>query len=307
MSDWTEVKISVNADDVDKAGDIASMVVPYGIYIEDYSELEKEAWEIAHIDLIDEELLKKDKDKALIHVYISPEENPAESIAFLRERLSEEGIQSNIETTGCDEMDWRNNWKQFFFPIPVGEKLLIRPTWRDEYDPGDRKVINIDPGMAFGTGNHETTRLCLKCLEQYVKGDEKVLDVGCGSGILSIASVLLGADSAFGVDIDPTAVRTAVENAEMNSVSEKCEFVFGNLTDKVSGTYNVVVANIVADAIIMLSKDVRNFMTDESVYIMSGIIDSRKDEVLNAIDSDFEVINIFEEAGWVCIAAKVKA
>lgn len=305
--EWTEIIISIPREGLETAEAIAHMIVPYGFYVEDYASLVEEVMEIAHIDLIDEELLNKDKSKALIHVYISPEENPAESIAFLRERLAQENIPSEIETTGCDEMDWRNNWKQFFFPIPVGEKLLIRPSWRDEYDPGERKVINIDPGMAFGTGNHETTRLCLTCLEQYVKEGYKVLDVGCGSGILSIASVLLDADSAFGVDIDPTAVRTADENAQMNNVSDKCQFVAGNLTDKVSGIYDVVVANIVADAIIMLSKDVRSFMNDKSVYIMSGIIDSRKDEVLSAIDKDFEVINTFEEAGWVCIAAKVKA
>jgi len=305
--EWTEIIISIDRKNLETAEAIAHMLVPYGFYIEDYASMIEEVMEIAHIDLIDEELLKKDKTKALIHVYISPEENPAESLAFLRERLAQEGIENEIDTTGCDEMDWRNNWKQFFFPIPVGEKLLIRPTWRDEYDAGDRKVINIDPGMAFGTGNHETTRLCLKCLEQFVKEDDVVLDVGCGSGILSIASVLLGAKKAFGVDIDPTAVRTAVENADMNKVSEKCTFVAGNLTDKVSGTYDVVVANIVADAIIMLSKDVRNFMNEKSVYIMSGIIDSRKDEVIAAIEKDFEVTNIFEEAGWVCIAAKVKA
>lgn len=304
--EWTEIIVSINRNDLETAEAIAHMIVPYGFYIEDYASMIEEVMEIAHIDLIDEELLKKDKTKALIHVYISPEENPAESIAFLRERFVQEGIENEIDTTGCDEMDWRNNWKQFFFPIPVGERLLIRPTWRDEYDAGDRKVINIDPGMAFGTGNHETTRLCLKCLEKFVKEDDVVLDVGCGSGILSIASVLLGAKSAFGVDIDPTAVRTAVENAEMNKVCDTCTFVAGNLTDKVEGIYDVVVANIVADAIIMLSKDVRNFMNENSVYIMSGIIDSRKDEVLSVIEKDFEVTNIFEEAGWVCIAAKVK-
>ena len=304
--EWTEIIVSINRADLETAEAIAHMIVPYGFYIEDYASMIEEVMEIAHIDLIDEELLKKDKNKALIHVYISPEENPAESIAFLRERFAQEGIDSEIDTTGCDEMDWRNNWKQFFFPIPVGEKLLIRPTWRDEYDAGDRKVINIDPGMAFGTGNHETTRLCLKCLEKFVNEGDVVLDVGCGSGILSIASVLLGAESAFGVDIDPTAVRTALENAEMNKVSDTCTFVAGNLTDKVEGVYDIVVANIVADAIIMLSKDVRNFMNEDSVYIMSGIIDSRKDEVLSVIEKDFVVTNIFEEAGWVCIAAKVK-
>lgn len=305
--EWTEIIISVDRANLDTAESIAHMVVPYGIYVEDYASLEDEVMEIAHIDLIDEELLKKDKTKALIHVYISPEENPAESIAFLRERLNCESIASEIDSTGCNEMDWRNNWKKYFFPIPVGEKLLIRPTWRDEYDAGERKVINIDPGMAFGTGNHETTRLCLACLEKYITEGKTILDVGCGSGILSIAGILLGCSSAFGVDIDPTAVRTAKENAEVNNVTDKCEFVAGNLTDKVQGTYDVVVANIVADAIIMLSKDVRQFMNEDSVYIMSGIIESRCDEVIDAVTKDFDIVETYTDGGWVCIAAKVKA
>ncbi|MDO5123182.1 MAG: 50S ribosomal protein L11 methyltransferase [Eubacteriales bacterium] len=302
--DWTEIIISVDGKDSETAEAIAHMVVPYGIYIEDYSMLEDEVMEIAHIDLIDEELLKKDKSKVLIHVYISPEENPAENIAFLRERLSAEGVDSEINTLCCNEEDWRNNWRQYFYPIPVGEKLLIRPTWRDKYDAGDRKVIDIDPGLAFGTGNHETTRLCLTELEKHVTEGVKVLDVGCGSGILSIASVLLGAESAFGVDIDPTAVRTAKENAQLNGVADRCGFVSGNLTDKVEGTYNIVVANIVADAIIMLSKDVKKFMNEDSVYIMSGIIESRLPDVLSALEGSFKVIKALNDAGWVCLVAK---
>ncbi len=302
--DFTEIVISVDQKHSDTAEAIAHMVVPYGIYIEDYQNLESEVLEIAHIDLIDEELLKKDKSRVLIHIYIDPEENPAESIAFLRERLSAVGIDSEIDTLSCKEEDWRNNWKQFFYPIPVGEKLLIRPTWRDEYDAGHRKVINIDPGLAFGTGNHETTRLCLSELEKHISSESKVLDVGCGSGILSIAAVLLSAEKAFGVDIDPTAVRTAYENAELNNVSDKCEFVAGNLTDKVEGTYDVVVANIVADAIIMLSKDVKRFMGENSIYIMSGIIESRLPDVMEALKGHFEVVKTLTDGGWVCLVAK---
>ena len=206
--DWTEVTISVNAKDVDKAGDIANMVVPYGIYIEDYSNLEEEAWEIAHIDLIDEDLLQKDRSKALIHIYISPEESPAEAVAFLRERYTAEGIESEISLDSCVEEDWINNWKQYFKPIPVGEKLLIRPTWEEVQDSSGRIVLDLDPGLAFGTGTHETTRLCMELLEKYVQPGMDVLDVGCGSGILSVAALLLGAEKAVGVDIDELAVKT---------------------------------------------------------------------------------------------------
>ena len=304
--EWTEINISVLPQDADKAGDIAQMVVPYGIYIEDYTGLEKQVQEIAHIDLIDEELLQKDRSRAIIHVYISPEENPAEAIAFLGERYTAEGIDHKIETKGCEEEDWLNNWRQYFHPTPIGEKLLIRPTWRDNYDAGERIVLNIDPGLAFGTGNHETTRLCLETLEKYIHGGEKILDVGCGSGILAIAGLLLGAKEALGVDIDQMAVKTAEENAQINGVADRFNVVCGNLTDKVSGKYDVIAANIVADAIIMLSSGVKNFMDENTVYIMSGIIDTRRDDVVNAIKNDFEIVEEITDNGWVCLVAKAK-
>ena len=302
MSEWTEVKICVNADDVDKAGDIATMVVPYGIYIEDYRDLEQQAWEIAHIDLIDEELLQKDRSKAFVHIYISPEENPLEAVAFLQDRLASEGIANEIATNQCRNEDWENNWKQYFHPIPVGQKLLIRPTWEEEYDPMGRTVLNIEPGLAFGTGTHETTRLCLETLEKYITPETEVLDVGCGSGILSIASLLLGAKSATGVDIDALAVKTAEENGEANGLHEpKLTFLQGNLTDKVSGKYDVVVANIVADIIILFCKDVAKFMKDDAVFIASGIIDTREQDVIDAFEKyGFTVKARHTEKGWVC-------
>ncbi len=306
MSEWTEIKISVNSRDVDKAGDIANMVVPYGIYIEDYSALESEVEEIAHIDLIDEDLLLKDRDKALIHIYLEPENNPAEALAFLSERYTAEGIEHNLDTAVTLDEDWRNNWKKFFNPVPVGKKLMIRPTWRDDFDADGRAVLNIDPGLAFGTGSHETTRLCLEMIEKYLKAGDTVLDVGCGSGILAIAALLLGASNAEGVDIDELAVKTARENAELNGVSDRFSVICGDLTEKISGKFDLIVANIVADAIISLSKGVKEFMKKDTVYIMSGIIDSRADEVVDAVSRDFEIIERVEDGGWVCIAAKAK-
>ena len=208
--DWTEVSISVPAKDIDRAGDIAQMVVPYGIYIEDYSHLEEEAREIAHIDLIDEDLLAKDRTKGIIHVYLSPEASPAEALAFLYERYSSEGIAHENSTSSINEADWANEWKQYFKPLEIGGKLVIRPTWEEYENQEGRKVLSIDPGMAFGTGGHATTRLCLETMERYIRPDVNVLDLGCGSGILSIAALLLGAKTATGVDIDSLAVKTAV-------------------------------------------------------------------------------------------------
>lgn len=150
---WTEITVTVDTKDIETAGNIANMVVPYGIYIEDYSALEEETMEIAHIDLIEASLLQKDRTKGIIHIYISPEENPAEAVSFLEERLQSAGIAYTLGTDLCAMEDWVNNWKKYFHPVPVGDKLLIRPTWEDA-DPTDgRKVLHIEPGLAFGTGS----------------------------------------------------------------------------------------------------------------------------------------------------------
>ncbi len=302
--DWTEISVEVNAAQIDDAAAIANMTVPYGIYIEDYSDLENEVQQIAHIDLIDEDLLKMDRSKAKIHIYIDPEDNIGEAVQFLKERLTAASIPHTIDMTDVQEDDWLNNWRKFFKPMPIGEKLLINPSWYTDTDPDGRVVMNIDPGLAFGTGKHETTRLCMEALERYVKGGEKVLDVGCGSGILGIASVLLGAQSAFGVDIDELAVRTANENAAVNRVEDKFTAIAGDLVDKVDGKYDIVVANIVADAIIALSASVSEFMKEDSVYIVSGIIDTRADDVKNAVGDRFEIIEENTYRGWYCFVLK---
>lgn len=306
MKQWTEIKIAVDSKNIERASDIANVVVPYGIYIEDYTNLEREVEDIAHIDLIDEDLLKKDRSKAFVHIYLEPDVSPAEAVAFLSERYNAENIGHTIELLDCAEEDWRNNWKKYFNPMPVGEKLLIRPSWRDDYDAGGRKVLNIDPGLAFGTGGHDTTRLCLEMCEKYMKKGACVLDVGCGSGILGIAALLLGAEKAVGVDIDETAVRTAKENAEINGVSDKFSAICGSFTDKVEGKYDIVLANIVADAIMFLSKGIKDFMKDNSVYIMSGIIDTRADEVRQSVSRYFDIIEEHIENGWACFAARLK-
>lgn len=305
--DWTDVTITVAQKDSEQAEAIAQMVVPYGIYIEDYSDLEQGAWEIAHIDLIDEELLKKDRTHTIIHVYIEPEENPTEAVAFLTEHLTAAGIDHYIGESSCKMEDWINNWKKYFHPMAVGEKLIIQPSWEELADNHGRTVLHLEPGLAFGTGTHETTRLCMEMLEKYVSSGAEVLDVGCGSGILSVAALLLGAGKAVGVDIDELAVKTAVQNAERNHVGDRFTGICGSLTEKVTGTYDIVVANIVADVVIALTKDVEQFLKPGAVYLMSGIIDEREQDVLNAVKQHFEILQRKEERGWIALAAKVRA
>ncbi|MBQ4617795.1 MAG: 50S ribosomal protein L11 methyltransferase [Clostridia bacterium] len=305
-NEWTEVCITVDGKDTDRAADIANMLVPYGLYIEDYSDLEQGAREIAHIDLIDEELLAKDRTRSLIHLYLSPEDIPSESLAFLRERLTANGIQSEVVTNAVSEEDWANNWKQYFKPLTIGDKLLICPTWETVEDTEGRTVLPIDPGMAFGTGGHETTRLVLEAMETVITDDTALLDVGCGSGILSIAALLLGAKSALAVDIDALAVKTAIENGERSGLTPpRYTVVEGDLLDKVSGTFDLVVANIVADAIILLSPAVKPFVKADGVYIVSGIIDTREAEVVEALKAcGFAIESRFEQRGWLCFVCR---
>lgn len=303
MNNWTEIKIAVSAADIDKAGDIANVVVPYGIYIEDYSNLEQVVDNVAHIDLIDEELLQKDREQAFVHIYLEPDVSPAEAVQFLSERYESEGIAHNIELLNCAEEDWRNNWKQYYQPLAVGKSLMIVPEWYEDYDTGNRSRLTIDPGLAFGTGGHETTRLCLEMCEKYMKPGSDVLDVGCGSGILGIAALLMGAHKAVGVDIDEVAVRTAASNAKLNNLDDRFTAICGSFTEKVEGKFDIVLANIVADAIIFLSKGVGQFMKDGAVYIMSGIIDERAGEVKAEVSRYFDIIEEHTERGWVCLAA----
>lgn len=304
--EYTEVKIFVKTEDTERASSIAIMTVPYGIYIEDYSDLEEGAWEIAHIDLIDEDLLNKNREESIIHVFIEEGNNPAEAVSFISERLNSEKIAHHIETDGVNSDDWQDKWKAFFKPQVIGERLFVRPVWIDDYDSGNRAVLNIEPGAAFGTGTHETTRLCLETLDKIIKDGDTVLDIGCGSGILAIASMLLGAKEGFGVDIDPLAVKTAKENGLMNNLKEpELTFVCGDLADKVTKKYDVVVTNIVADIIILFSTQVRAFMKQGAKFIASGIIDTRADEVRLALQSAGLVVKErIEENGWVCLVCE---
>lgn len=302
---WTELTVKVNHNDMDVASDIIGFAAEGGIYVEDYSSLEDDVLELVPHGMIDEELLNKDRESVLIHIYIKPESNPVEVKAFVDERLDSASIDHETDLMLKEEDEWLNNWRQYYKPIEVGENLLIQPVFKDEVKDTTRTVIKIEPGLAFGTGNHESTRLCLEVVEKYTKPGMRVLDVGCGSGILGIASTLLGADEAYGVDIDATAVRIANENAELNSVVGKFTAECGDLTEHAKGKFNLVLANIVADVIISLTENIKTYMAEDATFVMSGIIDTREDDVLAALQKNgFDVIERKPDNGWVCLVAK---
>lgn len=301
--EWTDITITVPQKYADTAEAIATMVANGGIYIEDYSDLEQQAWEIAHVDLIEQDLLDQPRDIVKVHMYLAPDENLAEVLPLFRERLDDSGIEYTLSTTGVEQEDWQNAWKKYYHAMDIGKRLAIVPGW-EEYQT-DRTVITMDPGMAFGTGTHETTSLCLEVLDERVKGGERMLDIGTGSGILAIAALKLGAAEAEGVDIDPMCVRTAGENAERNGVQDRFKVLVGDLSDKASGVYNIITANIVASAILSLAPHVPALMADGAVFIASGIIDTRKDEVLEGLRAaGLDPFEVHEKRGWVCIVCR---
>ena len=301
--EWTDIRLTVSKADAEAAEAVATMIAEGGIYIEDYSDIEEQVEQIAHVDLIEQELLDKPRDTVIIHMYLEPGASPVETLALIAARMEAAGIPYTSETEGVEQEDWQNGWRKYYHPMDVGQRLAVVPSWQD-YETSRVKLI-LDPGLAFGTGGHETTDLCLEVLDERVRGGERVLDIGTGSGILAIAALKLGAAVAEGVDIDPVAVRTAGENAALNGVADKLTVLVGDLSDKASGKYDIITANIVANAIMALAPAVPGLMADDAVFIASGIIDSRKDEVIAALEAaGLAVLEVKEKRGWECIVCK---
>ena len=315
---WTEILVTVATSDLSRVQDeLHAITLKHlksinGLYIEDYSDIEQAVSGMAMADLIEEELLKKDRTVGVIHLYLSQEENPSEFKALIGEMLKAGKIPAQIAVKTIDEEDWANNWKQFFKPFKVGNRIIIKPEWETYERRNDQeRVLVIDPGMAFGTGGHATTRMCIVLLERYLaecaaggKGAD-LLDIGTGSGILSVAAILLGARSSLGVDIDKYAIKKAKENAALNGVQEKTAFRFGDLANGVEGKYDIICANIVADAVIKLSGEVGRFLKPGGVFICSGIIDEREKDVMDALKySGLPTTEIMREECWTAIAAR---
>ncbi len=300
---WIQIKVKCNSEDVETVSSVMSMV-DNGLMIEDFSDVEQ-ILDGVYGDLIDESILEADRSKAVVSVFIPTVKAPAESELFINQRLKSLGIDFELTHEGVCEEDWADSWKQYYKPIKTGKRLVIVPVW-ETYEPSENEItVLMDPGMAFGTGTHETTRLCAGLVEKYTTDGCSVLDVGCGSGILAIAAAKLGAGKCFACDIDPVAVRVARENTELNHTTNvKCEVSdLLKQADKVCGGYNVIVANIVADIIIRLAPDVCEYMAEGGVLIVSGIIEERAGEVLEVLGREgYRVADERYENGWYAAA-----
>ena len=308
---WIQIKASAPVAYLSDVEAVMGMI-SNSLMTEDYSDIEKDL-DGVYGDLIDEELLARDRSTCAVSAFISDSANPAESVSFARGRFDELKIPAQIDVCGVSEEDWADSWKKYYKPIKTGKRVVIVPVW-EKYDaaPGEVTVL-MDPGMAFGTGTHETTRLCAAMLEKYIHGGESVLDVGCGSGILSIAALVLGASRAKGCDIDPKAVRVAAENAGFNGVESRLEVFCGDvigdqeLARELAGQYPLVLANIIADVIIPLSAHVGQFLAPDGVFLCSGIIAHRADDVRSALEQNgFAIFDRREREGWVSFAARRK-
>ena len=304
-TEWTQVKVTVKLERLDDLVAIMSMV-SNNLQIEDYSDIDLKT---CYGDLIDESILNADKTIASVSVYLPAERSVAECISFLRERFAASDLMdAKIETVGVNEEDWANSWKAYYKPIKIGERLVIVPAW-EKYTPAEGElIVRMDPGMAFGTGTHETTRLVIKLLETYTKEGCRMLDVGTGSGILAICASKLGAGECRAYDIDPMAVRVANENIKDSGLTNiTCEV--SDLLRQVdkSRPYDLICANIVADIIIRMTPDVGELMHKDTVLLASGIIMERSDDVVECFEKHgFRIVERLEENGW-CGLAVMKA
>lgn len=321
--EWIEVFVATSKEGLELVSGLLYQCGLTGLIIQDDSDFQEflenpdRDWDYIEDELVEEKAKQPTGITFFVRDNIHGREQLSDirsGLISLKEREKEFDLGSlEVTVKNIKEEDWANNWKKYFKPFPVGEKIMIRPSWEELPEQTDKVVLQIDPGHIFGTGTHETTQLCMELIEHFVKKEDKVLDIGCGSGILSVASLLLGASEADAVDIDPNAVDIAYENSDRNDIArERYHVAAGDilgdaaLHEKYSGkTYDVVEANIVADVIIALSSKVPCYLKDGGIFITSGIIRERLEDVYGALEKNgFKVLDTKYKKDWVAIASR---
>lgn len=308
--DWIEVNVITSSEAVEAVTGILYNTPVKGIAIEDSKDVEFKKKHPGDWDYFDETLLNV-KDGAVIKAYYKEDEDFNSHIAYIKEsinNLSEYGIDKGeglVVYSKVNEEDWENNWKKYYKPTRVGARIVVKPMW-EKYEPKSHElIVELDPGMAFGTGTHETTRMCIQALERYVDEDSTVFDIGTGSGILAISAAKLKAKKAIGVDLDTVAVDSARQNVERNDLTN-IDILHGDLMEVVEGKANVIVANIIAEVIKILVPDVSKSLLPGGYFISSGIIKDRAEEVIKALkENKFEILEVNNQGEWICIVAKL--
>lgn len=306
VTEWLQIKVTVKTERLDELVALMSLIES-NLLIEDLSDIDLKT---CYGDLIDEKILNADKTHASVSYFVPKDANIADDMAFLRDRLASGGFEeAKTEIIGLCEEDWANSWKEFYKPFKIG-RIVIVPAW-ENYEARDGEIIvTMDPGMAFGTGTHETTRLIIGLLQKYVKEGMSLLDVGTGSGILAICGAKLGAAPCRAYDIDPMSVRVANENIRESGLCDKITCDQSDLLKQVkniAGGYDIICANIVADIIIRMTPDVSPFMSEKTVLLASGIISERADDVVACFEENgFEIVERAEDNGWCALAVKLK-
>lgn len=309
---WFELKIFTSHKAVDAVANMLYKLDLTGVVIEDpedsiYLDSENGDWD--YIDL--DKVLPKN-ERPIVKGYVNEVPDYEAMMSFLTDEMmniKNAGVdigKYEIVITEIDDQDWANEWKKYYKPFRVGKNIHIVPSW-EEYvvDSPDEVIIYNDPSGAFGSGTHETTFTCLEAIEEYMDKGDLVFDIGCGSGILSVAAAKLGAKKVQGVDFSEVAIATSRENAKLNHVENQIEFIHGNLTDDIKGKADLLVANIIADVIIDLSQYVREFILDSGYFIASGIINSKYDAVVEALNvNQLEIIKTINKGEWYTIVSK---
>lgn len=308
--DWIEISIVTSSEAVEAIQGILYTTDVKGVSVQDSEDVEFKKKNPGDWDYFDESILNIEEG-AVVKAYYNGETNIDEIVNYIKtgiNNLKEYGINKGlgiVTVSTVNEEDWANNWKKYYKPTRVGARVVIKPLW-EEYDLKSHELlVELDPGMAFGTGTHETTRMCIQALERYVDENSIVFDIGTGSGILAIAAAKLGAKEVIGGDLDPVAVSAAIENVKQNNLSDNIKILKGDLMEVVEGKASVVVANIIADVIIFLTPQLRDYINENGVFISSGIIKDKKDEVIKTlIENGFEPIEVNNQGEWICIVAK---
>ena len=311
---WNEISVSTTTLAVEIISNIFIESGSKGVMIEDPSDFHLQGQDPLAWDYMEKEVFDFGHEDVRVIGYFSSEEDINEKISEIEKRL--DYVKSLGLDTGTLEIykrevkqeNWENEWKKYFNVQKVSDSIVIKPSWEEYTAKEGEKIIDIDPGMAFGTGTHETTRMCINAIEKYMNKGDSLIDIGCGSGILSIAAAHLGAEKVIAVDLDKLAVKVSKENVDLNGFSNTIDVRYGDLTDVIDEKADVIVANIIADIIAKLSENIADFKKDGGYFISSGIINDKKDFVISKLkENNFDIIEENNDGEWNCIVSKVKS